>query len=316
MIKFFKFLIAVVIFLFGLKSYAVINVAFTIDNNYPLYTMLTINSILLNNKSNSDYKFWIIENNVTDYNKEEMRNFVQKRGQKIEFIDIDNVLKGYNEYMYSNNQWANHITKIGIARIYLPEVLPKDVKKVLYLDGDVLVISDLKELYDTDISKYAAALAKNNMEFHIKPKDKRPCYYNSGVILINLDDWRKNNYTHQMEDYIAKNVLDFPDQDSINYVLRGKIKMLDQKWNNQVEDKGTLVWINNGGIIHYIGGYKPWHVPAYAYKKPLVALYYKYWNKCELKKYQISFSYVIKNCYFITIQTIIQKLKDMAKHIA
>lgn len=63
-----KKIIAIIVFmfLFVLPVRAEnINVAFTIDNNYPIFTMLVINSILRNNTSNSDYTFYVIENNLT-----------------------------------------------------------------------------------------------------------------------------------------------------------------------------------------------------------------------------------------------------------
>ena len=93
-----------IIFLFPLKSYANINVVFTIDNNYPIYTMLLINSILKNNISNSKYTFWVIEPDITPKNKAKMKKFVEDFGQEINFIDIVffNILQ--NVVSYTNNR--------------------------------------------------------------------------------------------------------------------------------------------------------------------------------------------------------------------
>ena len=85
-----KKIIAIIVFmfLFVLPVRAEnINVAFTIDNNYPIFTMLVINSILRNNTSNSDYTFYVIENNLTAKNKLKMQKYVNKRKQTVEFIN-------------------------------------------------------------------------------------------------------------------------------------------------------------------------------------------------------------------------------------
>lgn len=299
---------------FNIKSYAEINVAFTIDNNYPIYTLLTINSILVNNTSNSDYHFWVIENNVTARNKKLMQKYVKKRNQKIDFIHISTDKIDRGSELYEHSLFAKHVSNMGAARIVLPDVLPQDIHKILYMDSDILVISDLKELYDTDISKYAAAMARNNSDvFEQVPEDK-PSYFNSGVILINLDYWRKNNVSTKMLDCIHKNKLVFPDQDAINIILQGKVKKLDQKWNNQTNFLTTpLVPIDNGGIIHFIGSIKPWNVnPG---RTPEVKIYYKYWNISGLGIYKyLRFKNVVL-CYKITSHHCIEyiKMKIMKK---
>lgn len=145
-----KFLISIFcIFLFSTQAIAQkINVAFNIDNNYPIYTLLVINSILKNNTSNSDYTFYIVENNLSFLNKIKMKRYVEKRKQKIEFINIntDKIDKGKWFYGFSKR-----ITSIAMVRILLPEIMPANVDRVLYLDGDILVLKDLKELYNTDM---------------------------------------------------------------------------------------------------------------------------------------------------------------------
>ena len=159
-----KFLISIFcIFLFSTQAIAQkINVAFTIDNNYPIYTLLVINSILKNNTSNSDYTFYIVENNLSFLNKIKMKRYVEKRKQKIEFINIntDKIDKGKWFYGFSKR-----ITSIAMVRILLPEIMPANVDRVLYLDGDILVLKDLKELYNTDMEGKAFAMAPNISDY-------------------------------------------------------------------------------------------------------------------------------------------------------
>ena len=170
-----------------------INVAFTIDNNYPIFTLLAISSILKNNHSNSEYTFHIVENNITGKNKSKMKYYVSdKWKQKIIFYNLDTntIDKGFDFYKFSGNR----ITNIGMARVALPEILPKEMHKVIYLDGDILVTRDLLELYNTDMEGMPVALATNHWHINYK-MHKFKKYYNSGVILMDLDKCRKYNIT-------------------------------------------------------------------------------------------------------------------------
>ncbi len=309
-----------------------IDVAFTIDNNYPLYTLLAINSILENNYSESDYTFYIVENNVTDKNKEMMRKFVEENHQKIEFINVDTHIidQGKNYFKFSGR-----ITSIAFARILLPDLLP-NLDKVLYLDSDILVTTDLKPLFETDIRKYNAAMAENIVE------DNRALdlyrfkhgYYNSGVILMNLKKCRQDNSPQKMINFFRKNEAKFdfnkddydefsikpqkiywlyPDQDLINIVWDGKIKKLDQKWNNQCLEGVSLLNPLEEGILHYIGPSKPW---TFKDKSSIyILLYMDYWENSKFVNYKYYHIYLkLKKDIKSVFNKKIKRYKKIAKY--
>lgn len=265
-----------------------VNVAFTIDNNYPIFTLITINSILLNNSSNSDYHFFIVENNLTNKNKQKMEDFVKKRNQEISFIKINEPLIKKEIYKYTE-----HITSIAFARIFLPDLLPKDVSRVIYLDSDLVVTSDLKELYDTDLKGQVAGISLNDWDVYGDGKlyKFKNGYYNTGVILFDIEKARKENSSKIFQKYYLENIDKFtytkekadfvfllPDQDLINIVWDGKITPIGKKWNQQQSN------LYKGGIIHYIGENKPW---AYKKSDEVAKVYFDYWDKTpELKKYK------------------------------
>ena len=254
-----------------------INIAFTIDKNFPAYTLLVINSILLNNSSKSDYMFYIVENDLTEKDKAKMRKYIERRGQKIQFINVDTAVIDNNENFYQNEHTGSaHVTRIGTARILLGKLLPENIHKVIYLDSDILVLSDIKELWDYDISKYAAGMAEN-----VTTTGKKVMYYNSGVILMNLDYWRKYNLAEKITKYLNDNRnLEFPDQDAINAVLAGKILGLPVGWNetgSYFRTSDDISWVK---IVHYISNCKPWLFKYHNLKSKHI--YYKYWFKSGL----------------------------------
>ncbi len=298
MLKKLLIIISILIFIPLSANAEKVNVAFTIDNNYPIFTLLAINSILKNNTSNSEYTFYIIENDITKKNKEKMKHYVSDLwGQKIVFYNIDsNIMKKYHNKFYRFQK--NRISTIGIIRILIPEILPTNIHKVLYLDGDILVTDDLTPLYNYNLKENPAGLAKNHSkEKYIIHKFKK--YYNSGVILMDLDKWRKQNISYKMTDYLDKNInlfiynknttkgsiYRYGDQDLINLVLEGNITTLPYKWNNQEKDDIKLSKGEKNGIYHYIGPVKPWNF-ATLNKYPSFKKYIKYWNESDLLQYK------------------------------
>lgn len=277
-----------------------INVAFTVDKNYHLFTMLTINSILKNNTSDSDYMFYVVENGFTDKHKAQMQKYVEKRGQKVTFINVDTNKLDKGEDFFNNRQWLGRLTSISLARILLPELLPKDVKRVLYLDADILVLGDLLPLYNTRLNGKVAAMASDGMLPQYTFYKFKPPYFNSGVIVMDLDLWRKYGLSRQLLTYLHDNMdkftpngdsrtyFNFPDQDLINYCLRGKVKKLDQKYNF-IDICGN--YDKEAVLVHFLSEYKPW-VYFDREKFPYYKLYYKYWDQSGLRAYKYYHKYI------------------------
>lgn len=337
-----KFILTLfIILVMPLTSFAkpvnLINVAFTIDNNYPIYTLLAINSILYNNYSSSNYHFYIVENNITDKNKKLMRSYVENVNKsklfdtKIDFIHIDTDTIDKRENLFA---FSNRITPIAIARIMLPDLLPKDVEKVIYLDGDILVTADLKDLYTIKLGRYPFGMAMNISQMGEALKDNNiDLYYNSGVILMDLKRCRQTKTSERMLTYLNKNMDKFlydntdiknnagkflyPDQDLINVVLDKEIKTIPQRWNNQTISGVYMVELgsNSGSIIHYIGPNKPWN-----FNKPynkVELLYMKYWDSSKyLKPYKYFYVYEkMKKEYFKLAKLKMKRYVSLFKNI-
>ncbi|MBR3627657.1 MAG: hypothetical protein IKN42_02280 [Elusimicrobia bacterium] len=112
----------------------------------------------------------------------------------------------------------------------------KNLDKILYLDCDLVVLTSLKELFSENIDNYYLAGA-DNIGHYFLYKDRgyfvSSFYINSGVMLINLDLWRKDNLAEKFITIKEKNINNFifVDQDVINLCCENKIKPLDLSWN-------------------------------------------------------------------------------------
>jgi lipopolysaccharide biosynthesis glycosyltransferase len=179
---------------------------------------------------------------------------------EIEFIFFDkNKLASFRSTLYLKSKVSN-------ARLFIAECLPS-LSRCIYLDTDLIVFSDLKELYDTNLSGNIVGGVLDNAVFDPNQaarfrndlKLKNPSlYFNAGVILIDLAAWRDDQVTQKSIQVSAEmfNVLSALDQDILNIVLQDKWLSLDPKWNVL---KHSISENFSNGIAHLCGRTKPWH---------------------------------------------------------
>ena len=269
-----------------------IHVAYNIDDNYATFAMISMDSILKHNKSKSDYTFYILheENNLSSWNKFQLSTFVLLKGQSIKFLSIDK--EKFKNIDYSGSWFARHIAPIAFARIYLVDLLPDSIDKVLYIDADTLVNLDLKTLFDLELDESPIAMALDHDYTASKFQKISSLYCNSGVILFDTNNWRKLNISKKIfEIYNNKSyALEFIEQDLLNYASKGIVKLIDSKYNHQIcdycprkfDDSYYKERLDNT-VIHYISPEKPWTFNKIVSDEDIV--YYKFWLKSPLVIY-------------------------------
>lgn len=144
----------------------------------------------------------------------------------------------------------------------LADYLPQNVNKVLYLDGDILVLKDLKLLYDVNLNGKAVGMCDNQLVPEYKMYKFEKPYFNSGVILIDLNLWRKQKLSEKCLKYLHENIDNFipnsdtetyflyPDQDLINIIYYHKYYKRYVYFS-----KGFIADLPNN-LIHYFLNFK------------------------------------------------------------
>lgn len=269
-----------------------VHVAYNIDDKYVIYTLLSINSILKNNKSNSDYTFWILGNGISEKNKKMMIKYIEKRHQKIQFLSLkeDTLYQSIFPLIKNIFNYTDfaHVSYVSFMRLFIPSLLPDDVHKVVYIDGDTLANQDVSKLFQTDLGEFPIGMVKDISQ-DLKKICNTNAYYNAGVVLINVDKWKKDDTLGTILSIFKENPSKYQryaEQDLLNCVFDGKIKTLDAKWNNQVFRYLFTANYDDTGIFHYLSGEKPWKVfGAGALYRPY-RIYYSYWNYSGLRRYK------------------------------
>ncbi len=252
------------------------------DNNYAQHLAVTFASILENNRGDVPY-FYVIGDELTTENKNRLLETVKPFGATIEFVQTDVVL-------YNHARVSRHITRAAYLKVFIPELLPREIEKVIYLDCDVVVEEDLSDLWDIDISRYHLGAVLDTIltdRLSVLVGKAGMPYFNSGVMLLNLRKWREDDTVSVILNFINENheKLLYHDQDALNAILCKKWRHIDAKWNVQTpmffrkvknestDDISLRYALDKPHIIHYTGRGKPWH---YIATHPLRNNYYKY----------------------------------------
>lgn len=287
-----------------------IHIACTIDNNYVQHCGVMLSSLFKNNIVNT-FKINIISNDLSVSNVELLRRLISDFDHEVDFLKV-------NESKLSNAPINKHISLATYYRILIPEIIDKDIKKILFLDSDIIIRCDILSLWNTDISDHSLAAVVNPGQNTERLKglgiSKPTEYFNAGILLINLEWWRNNSVTTKALSYLWENsdkLLNW-DQDVLNATLNGTWLQLHPKWNVQmaffkntsikkftISPKELKSIKQNPYIIHFTGENKPWYK---YYRIPYKQEYYKYlsmtvWKEVKPIK-KVSFLLHLKNIIY------------------
>ena len=248
------------------------NILCATDNNFIPYCGVMLTSLFENNKE-VKFNVFIISSGLNKKNITDFAALADLYQQKIEFIIV-------KEELLKNCPIRNgdHVSIATYYRIIAPQLLPQNIDKILYLDGDIIINGSIKNLYNTNIDNYALAAIIDEDHLNTEKYSRlniafNKSYINAGVLLINLKYWREHKlvdkclqYTKENQEKIVQH-----DQDVLNAVLYDKIKLLPLKYNFQTgflfknfyhfDDnikKEIEVSVEEPTIIHYTTIKKPW----------------------------------------------------------
>lgn len=203
-------------------------VAYACDDNYAALTAISAVSLL---KHTPGVEIILVGCRLKPESIEIVRSRVEKSKGSFRYVDVSEKIGELQTIGASS-----YVSYAVYSRIFIGELLPDISGKVLYLDCDTLIVDSIAEIFDTDLHGNPIALAPDAVHPAYKrvislPDDKP--YYNTGVALIDIDEWRKRLCTERLMDEIkaphGRNPLG--DQDIIVRVLNDEITELDRRWN-------------------------------------------------------------------------------------
>lgn len=265
------------------------NVAIAVAaNDYFIpYCATFLKSMAEHSDSDKNYDILLLSQDVSDINVKNVKKMLSAwKNISLRVLDPSVLIDQYTFHI------EGHFSKETYYRLVLPELLP-NYDKVLYLDSDMIAMDDVAKIYDENIDGYLLAAChdadtaglyngyrKDKKDYTDKIlKLKEPYqYFQAGVLLLNLEEFRKRYTTKQILDFAVSEKWQLLDQDILNKLCEGAVKYIDMSWNVMVDFAGIRInqiialaprWLNemyqeakkNPKIIHYAGPQKPWFEP-------------------------------------------------------
>lgn len=281
-------------------------------------TGVMMKSVSVNNADEDICFHVIVDNGVTWWHKHQLRTIVKENGRHTIVFHVfdESWIKSYPKI---GSVKDNYMTKATYYRLMVTKMLPENIDRVIYLDGDIIVDRPLSYFQEVDLTgKSVACVTDMSEDMHDYDRlgyDKKLGYFNAGVLVINLKYWREHHVIDEFMDIILKqpNRIKFHDQDVLNIVFcRSKLCLpLDFNLQNGFLYKKDLMELDftkyrkaiehaivNPFVIHYSCSLKPWHMEC---DHPLKDVWMRYreltrWKKNKLvRKYPIPLKSKIGN---------------------
>ena len=241
---------------------------FTSDEKYAPYLSVALESLIENAgaiDSSRKYCAIIVHQDLSQDAQERLASMATSN-VSVELFPMDNLL--VNAISSDTNKLrADYVTMTIYFRLFIATMFPH-IDKALYLDSDTVIDADVAELFDIDLQgNLIAAVHDNFISANKETTDYvvdalgMPVgdYINSGVLVMDLKQLRDvdfaGRFTALLNEHHVESIA--ADQDYLNVMCHGQIKMLDREWNTMMADGSDGP--ENPKIIHYNLFGKPWH---------------------------------------------------------
>lgn len=204
--------------------------ALSSDENYVPFLGTAIISLLENNKEFEGITIHILSNAISTENQTRLKTLVNSYKRECIIYDMSNV-----EEMLGDLK-VETIAISSYSRLFLTEILPEEVDKIIYLDCDALIVNSYKRLWELDIEDYLVAGVEDMVPVNFKTSlnlEKDTRYINAGMMLMNIKKLRAENWMLKIKDFIKGFSEEIPhhDQGVVNALFYDKILILEPKYN-------------------------------------------------------------------------------------
>jgi len=259
-------------------------VAMSCSNEYVPYLSVYLCSIIEHASDNHNYDLIVFERSITEENKRILKDFVERDNISLRFTNPMPILQ-----QYSNLKFPPHYNLECYFRLTSPFIL-KNYDKIIFTDVDLVFQQDIANLYKININNalgacqdlvYCSFLDTPGLDYtDYATKElelKNPYkYFNTGVMLLNLDYFRQNQISEKLLDMANERQYRILEQDILNKFFKEDITYIDDAWNFPTMNPMYLKFMenlqeeyklrykkahDNPYIIHWAGRAKPWLDP-------------------------------------------------------
>ena len=263
------------------KNYAA--VAIPCSNMYAPYLSVWLQSVIDSSSNKNNYDIVVLQDDISEKNQKKLLSMIES------YPNFS--LRFFNPQKYLDKSkiaiQKKYLSSISSYRVTLNKFM-KGYHKVVVAEVDMIFQRDIKDLYDTDIKDapiaavidphfirgYNISISRKNYASEELCLTDIYSYVNTGVMIFNIDEFNKNNYSEKLIDMLMTHTYLCLEQDAMNSLFNQKNYLLDAKWNFLTcdERKESIdrnmpvelykIWQETSKdpyVIHWTGSQKPWN---------------------------------------------------------
>ena len=208
-----------------------IHIVLICDRNFVIPTAVCIESVISSKAADTKLEFHIVAENILDNQSKFLIRFNQYENVHLEIIPVGE--SSLAQYHHDTARTFRAATMAALYKFSIPDLFP-ELDKILYMDGDTITKKDLTELWKNDISGcFAGVVVDSGVLYSQSRTVKRfPQYFNSGVLLLNLQQMRDENCTERLiECKKSENESTLVDQNVLNTIFEDRVRFLPLTYN-------------------------------------------------------------------------------------
>lgn len=260
-----------------------IPIFFAADDNYAAPLSVSIGSIKRSASDKYIYEIRILSSDMSRENRERLERMSE--GKIV--VSVVDITDAVNDKRWKISHLRDYYSESIYYRLFIPNLYP-EITKAVYIDCDTVVLTDISELYFTDIEDNLLGAVADECIPYIDEFSRyverwvgvpRERYFNSGVLVMNLEGLRREGISELIFDSIERYGFETvaPDQDYLNAFCRGRVHYLPPKWNKQPNHESYIHPIHLS-LIHFNMFNKPWHYFGVLYEN-------EFWKCAEDSEY-------------------------------
>ncbi|KAG6654427.1 probable galacturonosyltransferase-like 9 [Carya illinoinensis] len=262
---------------------SLVHIAMTLDSKYLRGSMAAVHSVLRHASCPEHVFFHFISAEFDPVSPRVLSQLVRSTFPSLNF----------KVYIFREDTVINLISSsirqalenpLNYARSYLGDILGRCVERVIYLDSDVIVVDDIRKLWDiplsgsrvigapeychTNFTKYFTDSFWSDPVLSRVFGSRNPCYFNTGVMVMDLVRWREGNYRKRIENWMElqrkRRIYDLGSLPPFLLVFAGNVEPIDHRWNQHGlggdNVRGSCRSLHPGpvSLLHWSGKGKPW----------------------------------------------------------
>lgn len=255
----------------------IVPIVFAVNNGYAPYLYISIMSLITYANQSDNYRIYVLHTGLEKKNIERLES-LGKANVHVECRNVEQWMQGIEI------KSSVHLTVETCYRLLIPELFPQYIR-MLYIDSDTLILSDVAELYRSELNEKTIGAVHDVVCTYLKDYYAQHIGmdvedgFNAGILVIDIAKFRERQIKEKCMAWLIEDSKSsqrkyiYMDQDVLNLALRHEVCFLDSVWNFQWQYLWRLETIfpeyidrymsdsKNARIVHYAGDKKPWTRP-------------------------------------------------------